>query len=831
MAAPTGDASPQAAADGREPDRLRFLANACENLTSAPPIESSCGHTRAEECLIPGSESSESKADSQTRTPFPYRRRKRGGRNGGDARFAPGIPTAISRALATAADRKTEQIFYPKLGLSFNSAEEAKEFYNLFSWEVGFGIRKGRQAHNNHGYITRQDFVCSCEGHDPDENSASCRTDCRAMLRLLRSDDDGWYVSRLIEEHNHPLSEGYGEKKQWPSHSQIDPTTKTFIRSLRENNVSLGKVCSILQSGGSMSVEHAFRKESIRSLSARMAQESIREDISKTIKLLQEMKETDPSLTVAVEVDDDGRICTMLWCNGKNKQDYVDFGDVVTFDTTYRTNLYNMPFGLFVGVNNHFQSVIFGGVLFSRETTKAFEWAFSTFVKTMGGAAPRTILTDQCTAMESAIRNVLPLTKHRWCRWHVLRNAKEKVGNKYSKYCSFKAEFHRLVTDVLCRKKFESDWKKILQKYGLQQNGFLHRAYRNREKWAKPYFVGIFCAGMTSTQRSESANHMLKLHIPRASPMHLFVRKYNEFLQYRNDAEARERHVTKQKRRVLRINVPIEKHAQQIYTRAMYQKFGDELFQSGSFAIRKVIPPGRYVVYDTREDPNYAYNEFHVELASDHRIITCNCGLIDHIGMPCCHALKVLVHLDKTEIPELNILRRWTKSASSANARTADQTSVQPRSIASSGLQQNIILLAALNLVKAASTSGTPLDVALRAIEEASNTVTTASSSNMVTTLHLEEASQPSTHLLDITNGNVPYEADPASLLCPKRRVAPGRPPLTRLKSWRDKTAKEKKKIVAAAEAECTTDDVKSINRTKRLSEIISTTHKRQRKN
>jgi hypothetical protein len=49
---------------------------------------------------------------------------------------------------------------------------------------------------------------------------------------------------------------------------------------------------------------------------------------------------------------------------------YKYFGDVVTFDTTYRTNLYDMPFGLFVGVNNHFQSIILGGVVLRDEQTE-----------------------------------------------------------------------------------------------------------------------------------------------------------------------------------------------------------------------------------------------------------------------------------------------------------------------------------------------------------------------------------------------------------------------------------------------------------------------------
>jgi hypothetical protein len=61
----------------------------------------------------------------------------------------------------------------------------------------------------------------------------------------------------------------------------------------------------------------------------------------------------------------------------------------------YRTNLYNLPFGLFVGVNNHFQSIIFGGVLLTEETIDAFKWTFRNFVSMMGKDAPQTILTGK----------------------------------------------------------------------------------------------------------------------------------------------------------------------------------------------------------------------------------------------------------------------------------------------------------------------------------------------------------------------------------------------------------------------------------------------------
>jgi hypothetical protein len=138
---------------------------------------------------------------------------------------------------------------------------------------------------------------------------------------------------------------------------------------------------------------HPIRKEAVRSLCARIAQESIKDDVGKTIHLLEEMKRNDVGMEIRFSVDDEGKIKSMLWCTGKNRADYAKFGDVVTFDTTYRTNLYSLPFGLFVGVNNHFQSIIFGGVLLTTEKTEDFEWAFSNFSEIMGGKEPETILT------------------------------------------------------------------------------------------------------------------------------------------------------------------------------------------------------------------------------------------------------------------------------------------------------------------------------------------------------------------------------------------------------------------------------------------------------
>ena len=46
-----------------------------------------------------------------------------------------------------------------------------------------------------------------------------------------------------------------------------------------------------------------------------------------------------------------------------------------------------------LGVNNHFQTVLLGGVLMTDEKIESFHWVFKEFASLMGGKEPKTILT------------------------------------------------------------------------------------------------------------------------------------------------------------------------------------------------------------------------------------------------------------------------------------------------------------------------------------------------------------------------------------------------------------------------------------------------------
>ena len=65
------------------------------------------------------------------------------------------------------------------------------------------------------------------------------------------------------------------------------------------------------------------------------------------------MQKINPEFFYDYDVDADNRVRNVFWANASCKGSYEDFGDCVTFDTTYETNKFHMPLGVFVGVNHH----------------------------------------------------------------------------------------------------------------------------------------------------------------------------------------------------------------------------------------------------------------------------------------------------------------------------------------------------------------------------------------------------------------------------------------------------------------------------------------------
>ncbi|PNX71278.1 hypothetical protein L195_g027153 [Trifolium pratense] len=213
-----------------------------------------------------------------------------------------------------------------------------------------------------------------------------------------------------------------------------------------------------------------------------------------------------------MDVDDSSHLRNVFWADARCRAAYEYFGEVITFDTTYLTNKYDMPFAPFVGVNHHGQSILLGCALLSNEDTETFTWLFTTWLACMNGRAPNAIITDQDRAMKNAIEAVFPKARHRWCLWHIMKKVPEKLG-RHSDYESIKILLHDAVYDSSSISDFMEKWEKMIESYELHDNDWLKGLFDERHRWAPVYVRDTFWAGMSTTQRSESMNSFFDGHI------------------------------------------------------------------------------------------------------------------------------------------------------------------------------------------------------------------------------------------------------------------------------------------------------------------------------
>jgi len=216
------------------------------------------------------------------------------------------------------------------------------------------------------------------------------------------------------------------------------------------------------------------------------------------------MRELNNSFYYEIDTDPENRIINVFWEDARSRAALVDFGDVISFDTTYLTNKYDMPFAPFIGVNHHGHSILLGcGLLL--EDTSTFTWLFQCWLRCMGNRAPDGIITDQCKAMKNAIAIVFSNTRHRWCLWHIMKKVPEKLGG-LTTYKTIKHALKQLVYECTSTINFELGWEQFISNFDLHHNEWLSTLYEEISRWVPCYLKSQFWAGMSTTQRTEGMN-------------------------------------------------------------------------------------------------------------------------------------------------------------------------------------------------------------------------------------------------------------------------------------------------------------------------------------
>ena len=267
----------------------------------------------------------------------------------------------------------------PYIGMEFESQEKAYSFYSLYAKSVGFGIsiKTSKRSKVSTEFIdvtyacTRYGKKRASTAHNP---HPCLKVDCEASLRIKINCDGKWIVHSFIKDHNHEVFPTYAH--YFPCHRRINKSQKNCIETLRHVGVKTTKIFATMakQHGGYENIgclEKDIRNHSDKS--RRLALES--GDATTMLECFILMQEENPRFFYAIDLDDEDRVRNVFWVDAKGRDDYQEFGDVISFDTAYITNKYKMSFAPFIGVNNHFQSRLLGCALLGWWKHGSKQWA------------------------------------------------------------------------------------------------------------------------------------------------------------------------------------------------------------------------------------------------------------------------------------------------------------------------------------------------------------------------------------------------------------------------------------------------------------------------
>jgi hypothetical protein len=264
----------------------------------------------------------------------------------------------------------------PQVGMEFNTVDDAWNHWGNYGKQMGFGVRKGFQNKRRlDGKVTSRGFTCCKEGvrkidkrlyiHHRDE----IRTDCPVRLHVsLVKETRKYKVYDFVAEHNYIL---HLEETAYMmrSHRKMSEVQAFEIDLAYASGITPKATHALMriEAGGRANLGYIEldQKNYIRT---RRQRNLIYGEASCLLRYFQEQINKNPSFRYAVQFDIEEKITNIFWADARLVADYVYFGDMMTFDTTFGTNKEWRPLAVFTGFNHHRGIVIFGATLLYDET-------------------------------------------------------------------------------------------------------------------------------------------------------------------------------------------------------------------------------------------------------------------------------------------------------------------------------------------------------------------------------------------------------------------------------------------------------------------------------
>ncbi|KAJ3709182.1 hypothetical protein LUZ61_012887 [Rhynchospora tenuis] len=564
----------------------------------------------------------------------------------------------------------------PEVGMLFCSEEQAYQFYNQYAHRKGFSVRKGHLGRRKDGTVRNRHFLCSNEGtrqkhrtHITKKPRDTVRTNCMARIEFKVSRENTWVVSKVIYDHNHPLVRPH-KAHLLRSHRRVEERERS---DSEPQEFPIEEVQEAENIGFNLKDQTGYlHTNRMRDLQKGEAQF--------LLDFLNAKKLEDPCFFYSVQLDDREQVTNFFWADSRSILDYSYFGDVVLFDTTYRSSRNELPIAVFLGISHHKHIVVFGTALLLDETTESFVWLFKTFLEAMSRKQPKTIFADEWSPVERAIGMVLSDCAHRLCLWHLTQNVLTNISQLCSSEPIFLKDFKNWIFDRgSTEDDFHQTWAGLNSKYNLSSNSWIQDVYAVRGKWASVYQHDTFCASMTSYNWCEVLKSFFKRYFTRKQTLSKFIELFQKVLIKLREKELYEDHKSRQTRPVLLVDIPMLVEASNSYTRVVYAEFEEEFKNQLQCICQPISMNGPDCLFRVSLPGNKQFGI--VELNSSNLEITCSCKKFQASGLLCMHALKVFSHNNILHLPTRYILKRWTKDATSEVVpeyfRALDETTIQ----------------------------------------------------------------------------------------------------------------------------------------------------------
>ncbi|XP_018857367.2 protein FAR1-RELATED SEQUENCE 5-like [Juglans regia] len=560
----------------------------------------------------------------------------------------------------------------PRSGMEFDSMKDLTSYYKQYAKQESFGVWTQRTRKDDEGrpvYVT----VGCARGrkYNPTNNNISkprptTRTDCKVRVNATLSKNDKWVFTIVENGHNH-ITVSPKKTRFLRSHKHLDEYSQMILDLNDRAGIRMKKnFYSLVVDGGGGFENLQFQEKDCRNFIDKARHLRLGKGGGESLnQYFQRMRDRNDGFISNMDLDDEGRLQNVFWADARSRAAYEYFGDVVTFDTTYLTNRYGMPFAPFVGVNHHGQSILLGAGLLSNEDTETFVWLFRMWLDCMNVRGPKAMITDQDRAMKGAIAIVFPETRHRYCLWHIMRKLPEKLGSHAQFNAGLKTDLQTALYDSHTSGEFEESWGQVIAKYDLHGNKWLQSLYEEMSFWVPAYLKSVFWAGMSTTQRSESMNAFFDGYVHSGTTLKEFVDQFDNALRKKVELETMTDFNSNNQTIPCVSYFNIEKQFQRLYTNAKFKEVQKELLGLMRCNCSSVSTEGcilKYQVLDEISTDDHIktldfcvyYNEEKVE-------VKCTCALFQMRGILCRHALRVCQLKKINVLPDVYVLDRWRK--------------------------------------------------------------------------------------------------------------------------------------------------------------------------